>query len=61
LNLNIGDLEDGYTDHVVEGYTAKLIDISLVFVSEDFDSVLMIDVVGLIIVSIPHFTFDYTV
>ena len=33
----IGDLEDGYTHGVEEGYTAELIDMRFVFVSEDFD------------------------
>ena len=37
FGLGFGDLEDGYTDHVEEGYTTELIDISLMFVSEDFD------------------------
>ena len=61
MNLIIDDLEDECTDHVKERYTVELIDISLVFVSEDFDRVLMIDVVGLIFLSIPDFTLDYTV
>jgi len=34
--LDIGDLENGYTDDV-EGYTAELIDMRFVFFSEDFD------------------------
>ena len=54
------DLKDEYTDHVEERYTAELIYMSLVFVSEDLISVLMIDVVGLIFVSILGFTLDYT-
>ena len=33
----ISDLKDEYTDHVEERYTVELIDMSLVFVSEDFD------------------------
>ena len=33
----IGNLEDEYIDHVEEGYTVELIDMSLAFVSEDFD------------------------
>ena len=34
---NISDLKIEYTDHVEEGYTAELIDMSLELVSEDFD------------------------
>ena len=33
----ISDLKDEYTDHIEERYTAKLINLSLVFVLEDFD------------------------
>ena len=33
----ISDLKDEYTDDIEEGYTAELIDMSLVFISEDFD------------------------
>ena len=33
----ISDLKDEYSDHVEEGYTAELIDMSLAFISEDFD------------------------
>jgi len=33
----ISDLKDEYTDHVKEGYTTELIDMSLAFVSEHFD------------------------
>jgi len=33
----ISDLKDEYTDDVEEGYTAELIDMSLVFFSEVFD------------------------
>ena len=33
----ISDLKDEYTDHIERGYTAELIDRSLVFVSENFD------------------------
>ena len=33
----ISDLKDEYTDDVEEGYTAELIDMSLVFVSDVFD------------------------
>ena len=32
----IGDLEDEYIDDIEEGYTAELIDMSLVFVLDDF-------------------------
>ena len=33
----ISDLKDEYTDDVEEGYTAELIDMSLIFVSEIFE------------------------
>jgi len=33
----IDDLEDGYTNDVVEDYTAELIDMRFLFFSEDFD------------------------
>jgi len=33
----ISDLKDEYTHHVEGGYTAELIDMSLMFISEDFD------------------------
>ena len=33
----ISDLKDEYTDHVEEGYTTELINMSLAFDSEDFD------------------------
>ena len=33
----ISDLKDEYTDNEEEGYTAELIDMSLMFVSEVFD------------------------
>ena len=58
----IDDLEDGYTNDVVEDYTAELIDMRFVFFSEDFDQCSdEINVVGLIFVSIPSFTPNYTV
>ena len=58
----IVDLEDGYTNDVVEDYTAELIDMRFLFFSEDFDQCSdEINVVGLIFVSIPSFTPNYTV
>jgi len=33
----ISDLRDEYTDDLEEGYTANLITMNLVFISEDFD------------------------
>jgi len=58
----ISDLGDGYTDDIEKGYTAELIDMRFVFFSEDFDQCSdKINVVGLIFVSIPDFTPDYTV
>ena len=57
----ISDLKDEYTDHVEEGYTAELIDMSLAFISEDFDQCSDVNAVGLTFMGILSFTIDYIV
>ena len=42
----ISDLKDDYTDHVEEGYTIELIDMSLAFAPEIFIRFWWINVVG---------------
>ena len=56
------DIEEGYTDDVEEEYTDELIDMRFVFFSEDFEQCSdVIDVVGLIFLSLLSFILDYVV